>query len=52
MTIGQAGKNGVRTSQDSDAQAIINVFLDHGHTELDTARVYAGKKWASIDIVI
>ena len=41
MTIGELGKNGVRTSDLKEAQEIIDVFLSHGHKELDTARVYA-----------
>ncbi|EJF65791.1 Aldo/keto reductase [Dichomitus squalens LYAD-421 SS1] len=41
MTIGEPGKNGVRTSDLKEAQEIIDVFFEHGHKELDTARVYA-----------
>ncbi|KAH7916042.1 NADP-dependent oxidoreductase domain-containing protein [Hygrophoropsis aurantiaca] len=40
MTMGSPGKNGVRTYNQSDCQGIIDVFLDHTHTELDTARGY------------
>jgi len=41
MTIGFEGKNGVRTSSEKDCQEILDVFFNHGHTELDTARIYA-----------
>ncbi|KAG2051718.1 Aldo/keto reductase [Suillus hirtellus] len=41
MTMGFAGTNGVRTSSEKDCQEIIDIFFSHGHTELDTARVYA-----------
>ncbi|KAJ3923644.1 Aldo/keto reductase [Lentinula edodes] len=43
MTLGFPGKNGVRTADLDECQNIIDVFLQHGHKELDTARVYAGK---------
>ncbi|EIW83559.1 Aldo keto reductase [Coniophora puteana RWD-64-598 SS2] len=38
--MGAAGKNGVRNSGVSECQAIVDVFLSHGHQELDTARMY------------
>lgn len=41
MTFGEAGKNGVRTSDLKDCQEILDIFFDHGHKEIDTARVYA-----------
>ena len=41
MTLGFEGKNGVRTSSLAECQEIIDVFFDHGHSELDTARMYA-----------
>ena len=41
MTFGFEGKNGVRTSSLTECQEILDVFFDHGHTELDTARMYA-----------
>ncbi|KAF8434122.1 NADP-dependent oxidoreductase domain-containing protein [Boletus edulis BED1] len=41
MTFGFEGKNGVRTSSLTQCQEILDVFFTHGHTELDTARVYA-----------
>lgn len=43
MTIGFPGKNGVRTADLDECQNIMDVFLQHGHKELDTAGVYAGK---------
>ncbi|KIJ60356.1 hypothetical protein HYDPIDRAFT_117260 [Hydnomerulius pinastri MD-312] len=41
MTFGTEGKNGVRTSTLDGCQEILKTFFDHGHTELDTARMYA-----------
>lgn len=41
MTMGFQGTNGVRTSSEKDCQEILDIFFSHGHTELDTARVYA-----------
>ncbi|KAI0807306.1 Aldo/keto reductase [Fomes fomentarius] len=41
MTFGEAGKNGVRTSDLRDCQEILDIFFNHGHKEIDTARVYA-----------
>jgi len=41
MTIGEQGKNGVRTYIQEQNQQILDVFFSHGHTELDTARMYA-----------
>lgn len=41
MTLGVAGKNGVRNHDLTECQEIIDVFVNHGHTELDTARMYA-----------
>ncbi|KIJ69419.1 hypothetical protein HYDPIDRAFT_106025 [Hydnomerulius pinastri MD-312] len=40
MTMGSPGKNGVRTTDQKACQEIIDIFLQHGHTELDTARGY------------
>ncbi|EGN93228.1 hypothetical protein SERLA73DRAFT_189721 [Serpula lacrymans var. lacrymans S7.3] len=40
MTMGYAGKDGVRNSDEKTCQEIIDVFFKHGHTELDTARMY------------
>ena len=41
MTMGEAGKNGVRTSDLKECQEILDIFFSHGHKELDTARMYA-----------
>ncbi|OJA19878.1 hypothetical protein AZE42_12800 [Rhizopogon vesiculosus] len=41
MTIGFDGKNRVRTSKENDCQELLDTFFSHGHTELDTAQVYA-----------
>ncbi|KAH7913812.1 NADP-dependent oxidoreductase domain-containing protein [Hygrophoropsis aurantiaca] len=41
MTFGFEGKNGVRTSSLTDCQEILDIFFNHGYTELDTARMYA-----------
>ena len=41
MTLGEPGKNGVRTSKLEECQEILDVFFQHGHQELDTARMYA-----------
>jgi len=41
MTMGIEGKNGVRNHDLKECQEIIDVFVNHGHTELDTARMYA-----------
>ncbi|PVG02311.1 Aldo/keto reductase [Serendipita vermifera] len=41
MTIGEPGKNGVRTDTLDGAQEILNVFFKHGGKEIDTARMYA-----------
>lgn len=41
MTMGEPGKNGVRTSDLKECQEILDVFFSHGHKELDTARMYA-----------
>ncbi|KAN0093354.1 NADP-dependent oxidoreductase domain containing protein [Tylopilus felleus] len=40
MTLGFEGKNGVRMSSLAECQEIIDVFFDHGHSELDTAQMY------------
>jgi aflatoxin B1 aldehyde reductase len=40
MTLGFEGKNGVRNPGLEEAQGVLNVFFNHGHTELDTARQY------------
>jgi aflatoxin B1 aldehyde reductase len=41
MTMGSPGKNGVRNSDLAECQEILDVFFSHGHSELDTARMYA-----------
>ena len=41
MTMGEQGKNGVRTYDLGECQEIVDVFFRHGHRELDTARMYA-----------
>ena len=40
MTMGFPGVDGVRNTDLKECQEILDVFFDHGHTELDTARVY------------
>ncbi|KAJ7664688.1 Aldo/keto reductase [Mycena rosella] len=40
MTFGEAGVDGSRVSDAKDIEAILDVFLKHGHREVDTARVY------------
>ncbi|KAF7345488.1 Aldo/keto reductase [Mycena venus] len=42
MTFGAPGTDGSRVHDLKDIEAILDVFLKHGHRELDTARVYAG----------
>ncbi|KAJ7236429.1 Aldo/keto reductase [Mycena haematopus] len=42
MTFGAPGTDGARVHDPKDIEAILDVFLKHGHRELDTARVYAG----------
>ncbi|EGN92453.1 hypothetical protein SERLA73DRAFT_191099 [Serpula lacrymans var. lacrymans S7.3] len=40
MTMGFEGCGGVRTSNQSECQEIIDIFFKYGHTELDTAKGY------------
>lgn len=40
MTFGQEGTEGARLYTVKDVEAIFDVFQAHGHTEIDTARVY------------
>lgn len=40
MTIGAAGAEQARVHDLSDCRAIFDIFASHGHTELDTARMY------------
>ncbi|TFK64070.1 Aldo/keto reductase [Pluteus cervinus] len=42
MTFGEVGKEGARVHDLKDVEAILDEFLSHGFTEIDTARVYAG----------
>ncbi|KAF8837488.1 Aldo/keto reductase [Paxillus ammoniavirescens] len=50
MTFGFEGKNGVRTSSLEECQEILDVFFGHGHSELDTARMYAGGTTEQLDL--
>ncbi|KAJ7200023.1 Aldo/keto reductase [Mycena pura] len=40
MTFGEPGKDGVRVDDLASIEAILDVFLKHGHREVDTARNY------------
>ncbi|KAJ3766687.1 Aldo/keto reductase [Lentinula raphanica] len=42
MTFGKEGTNGARVHDVKEVEAILDEFLKHGHTEIDSARVYAG----------
>lgn len=42
MTFGDPGLEGVRVTEVSGANAILDVFQSHGHVEIDTARMYGG----------
>ncbi|KAA1472007.1 Aldo/keto reductase [Dentipellis sp. KUC8613] len=42
MTFGVPGTEGARVHEVEDIEAILDVFQRHGHTEIDTARTYAG----------
>ncbi|KAF9476585.1 Aldo/keto reductase [Pholiota conissans] len=42
MTFGSPGEDGARVHDIKDVEAILDAFRAHGHTEIDTARVYAG----------
>ncbi|KAF7325668.1 Aldo-keto reductase [Mycena kentingensis (nom. inval.)] len=42
MTFGYKDQDAVRVSDTKDIEAILDVFLSHGHRELDTARYYGG----------
>jgi len=42
MTFGESGKEGARVHDVKDAEAILDAFRAHGHTEIDSARTYAG----------
>ncbi|KAJ7738479.1 Aldo/keto reductase [Mycena maculata] len=40
MTFGAQGKEGARVHALKDVEAILDVFLRHGHSEIDSARTY------------
>ncbi|KAF8906057.1 Aldo/keto reductase [Gymnopilus junonius] len=42
MTFGEPGKEGARVHDIKDVEAILDAFRAHGHTEIDSARTYAG----------
>ncbi|KAJ3796212.1 Aldo/keto reductase [Lentinula aff. detonsa] len=42
MTFGKEGTMGARVHNVKDVEAILDVFVAHGHTEVDTSRTYAG----------
>ncbi|EPS99222.1 hypothetical protein FOMPIDRAFT_1030941 [Fomitopsis schrenkii] len=42
MTFGEEGKEGARVYDLKDVVAILDAFQAHGHTEVDTSRVYSG----------
>ncbi|KAJ7149748.1 NADP-dependent oxidoreductase domain-containing protein [Mycena crocata] len=42
MTIGEAGREGVRISTRESISELLDVFQKHGHSEVDTARTYGG----------
>ncbi|KAJ7046581.1 Aldo/keto reductase [Mycena alexandri] len=42
MTFGAPGKEGARVHALKDVEAILDVFLKHGHKEIDSARTYCG----------
>jgi len=42
MTFGGPGKEGARVHDIKDVEAILAAFKAHGHSEIDTARTYAG----------
>ncbi|KAJ7832758.1 Aldo/keto reductase [Mycena olivaceomarginata] len=41
MTFGDPGIDGARVDNVQDIEAILDVFVKHGHTEVDTARSYS-----------
>ncbi|KAI0728802.1 Aldo/keto reductase [Fomitopsis betulina] len=41
MTFGEGGKEGARVHDIKDVAAILDAFQAHGHTEVDTSRVYS-----------
>ncbi|KAE9389376.1 Aldo/keto reductase [Gymnopus androsaceus JB14] len=42
MTFGKEGTMGARVHDLKDVEAILDVFVAHGHTEIDTSRTYSG----------
>ncbi|KAK8199673.1 NADP-dependent oxidoreductase domain-containing protein [Phyllosticta capitalensis] len=42
MTIGKPGHEGIRVTSIDETKNFLRIFRAHGHTELDTARVYGG----------
>ncbi|TFY65364.1 hypothetical protein EVG20_g5625 [Dentipellis fragilis] len=42
MNFGAPDREGTRVRNVKDIETILDVFQQHGHTEIDTARVYAG----------
>ncbi|KAJ6502595.1 Aldo/keto reductase [Mycena sanguinolenta] len=42
MTMGAPGASAVRNSEPAECSEILSVFASHGHTEIDTARMYGG----------
>ena len=61
MTIGNPGLEGVRVSDLSEVDRMLDVFQSHGHNEIDTARLYGGgsseeymakAKWQSRNLIM
>jgi len=42
MTWGKEGTGGARVTNIEDCEKMLDVFVKHGHNEIDTARVYCG----------
>ncbi|KAJ6546487.1 Aldo/keto reductase [Mycena vulgaris] len=42
MTFGAPGKEGARVHDPREVEAILDTFVRHGHTEIDSARTYCG----------
>jgi aflatoxin B1 aldehyde reductase len=40
MTIGHAGKSGIRISDKAESQTLFDAFFGYGYKEIDTARMY------------
>lgn len=40
MTLGFAGKSGIRVHDKGESQNILDIFFKYGYKELDTARMY------------